>query len=545
MRSSSLSLTLSSLLVVCPLLASAQTPPVWRVVAGDSAQVVAPDLPAGTSRQLLNPMLADRGQDRIGFFISTPAALAGYWAWQGGRFQRWSQTASTGATGPGRSGQEANHQFLDLRTTWGEAATDGQRLLLARAGNPAQTENASFGLWRWNGSANIEIARGATDGVLGPGFGSNWVFPNSSSSVFSSAQAMAGGQAMIFAEVTSPSGADVQAVLRHVPGQGNRPCLRTLTSEAGLNPGLNAGDSFPYIVPGTRRFAVTPDARVFAMLAVSNSGRGLFELCDGAPRGFAAINETGVRGPDTGDIGAIFTDLERPHPTASGRVTFFARWRVPPGTTRTALFQQDAGRNRPLAYVEASGFYGPNWMNATWSSFEVGSLSVAGEWAAFRAGVSVAGGGSPFGLWRVRAGDRPQLLALIGLNGAPYEPEPGRTWRSFEAFAVLSDGRVVLDATTDAKQTRDLWLLAPGRPPQRLLSIGQTLTVPTSQGSVQATVSSYLLPGESTPETGDDGWVAADGQLLVSANTAALGRLLITTRLEQPDPNTLFRDGFE
>jgi hypothetical protein len=528
-----------------PLVATAQSSG-WSVVAGESAQVVAPDLPTGTFRDITDVIVGDTGAMQFGFRVSSPAALEGYWSQRGGQLTRYAQRSVAGATGPGRSGAEAGHVFLAINSGWGGAGADGQRAFLARAGDAAATLTASYGLWRWNGTANVEVARGSTDGGLGPGLGTNWVFPNSSG--FASARMQHGGGMVISADVTSPTNEDSQVVLRHVPGQGNLPCLRTGAIETALAPGLTAGDSFFTFSAGIGRLSLDTEGRIHARLAATGSREGIWQICDGAPRAIAVNDEIGERGPDVGIATAEFSSFSStpPQPAGGGDLMFFADWRVPPASGRTALFRHDGSANRGIAYNEPSGYFGPNWSTSTWRSFDTGSLSVARDYSAFVAGLDTPGGGDPVGLWRVRAGDRPELVALLGLTGEPYEPEPGRTWRSFDAVAVLSNGDIVLDASSNPNNTRDLWLLQQGQAPQRLLSIGQAINVPTPQGLVAAAVTGFDVPdGGAAYSNGSDSWIAADGTLLLPVNVANFGRVLVTRRLSVPNPDAVFGNGFE
>jgi hypothetical protein len=518
----------------------------WQVIAGENATVVAPNLPAGATRQLADVTVADLGGARFGLRLTSPSAQEGYWAQRQGQWTRYTQLNTTGALGPGRSGAEAGHVFLSIDTGGGDAAPDGRRVFFARASDPAVTLNATYGLWRWDGTANVEVARASTDGVLGPGLGAGWVFPNTSG--FADARMLDGGAVLLHAEVRSPTNASSRLLARHAPGAGQQPCMRTGATEAAFAPGLSAGDSFLNITAGLDRLGVTPGGRVYARLQASGSREGLWELCDGAPRAIAVNTEPGARGPDIGIATAIFSDFAfaTPQPSGDDGVVFFANWRDPPAGSRLGLFRHDGQFNRGIAYTEPSGFFGPNWLGATWRSFDTGSLSVSGPYAAFVAGLDTADNGDPTGLWRVRAGDRPELVALLGIVGAPYEPEPGRTWRSFDALAVMHNGDLVLEATTNPNATKDLWLLQAGRAPRRLLSIAQTIAVPTTQGTVNTTISSFdLLDGGATFAEGKDTWIARDGSLVVPVNVANLGRVYITTRLAVPDPDVNFANDFE
>jgi hypothetical protein len=517
----------------------------FQVIAGESSSVVTPDLPSNASRTLYDIEVGDAGGPQFGFRVQGAAVAEGYWVYGAGRLSRYAALATTALPGPGRGGAEATHVFLSLPGGGGSVAPDGQRSFAARAGDPAATLNATHGLWRWDGVRNVEFARASTDGVLGPGLGASWVFPNSGG--FGEARMLDGGRPVFVAEVLSPTSASSRIIARHVPGSGNLPCMRTGATEPMLSPGLTPGDSFAVVSLSLSRVGAARDGRIFARLPVSGSREGVFELCSGAPRAIAADNVAGLLGPDISGT-ANFTSFSSmaPQPSGPGSVMFFANWREPPQATRLGLFRHDGVANRGIAYTEPSGFYGPNWMGATWRTFDVDTLSVAGPTAAFVAGLDTADGGDPTGLFRVRAGERPELVALIGLVGAPYEPEPGRTWRSFDAIAVFENGDIVVDASTNPNSTRDLWLLRSGRAPRRLLSPGQALRVPTAQGGADTTISSYNLPsGGADPADGSDGWIGTDGTLFLPAQATGHGRVLITARAPTLPPGTLHRDGFE
>ncbi len=520
--------------------------PTWQVIAGENGQVVAADLPAGTARDITDVWVGDIGASLFGFRVTSPGAIAGYWARHNGRLSRYTQLATNGVMGPGRNGAEAAHVFLSIDNGWGGAAPDGQRNFLARAGDPAATLNASYGLWRWDGIRNIEVARGSTDSALGPGLGSNWVFDNAGD--FATARMLNSGAMLISAKIIGAGGSNSQVVARHVPGLGNLPCMRSGASDPALAPGLSSGETFLNFTNGIARMSVSTSGQINARLAISGAREGLWELCNGAPRAIALNGESGSRGPEVGAATAVFANFgfNAPQSSGAGGLVFFADWRVPPQGNRLGLFHHDGFANRGIAFTEASGYYGPNWINSSWRTFNTDSLAVAGGYAAFVASVDTPEGGTPTGLWRVRAGERPQLMALIGLNVVPYEPEPGRTWRSFNAVAVLSNGYVVIEANTDPGNTKDIWLLRSGLAPQRLLSVGQVIAVPTSQGPASGSISSFdVFDGGANYSSGTDTWIAADGTLYVAANTANLGRLLISTKLAVPNPDVVFAGGFE
>jgi len=220
--------------------AIAQTVP-WRVVAAESSGVVVAGLPAA-GRYIYDVSVGDVGSGLVGLRVSSPDSSAGYWARQQGTFKRYTQVGVTGAYGPGRSGAEATHVFSSVTSGGSGAGADGQRAFLARAGAPGAPEGATWGLWRWNTAQNVEVARVLTDGALGPGLGAGWVFPNASD--FTSGRMMNGGRVLLDADVTSPTGASSHLIAKHVPGQGNQPCMRAGATDPLLAPGLSAGDSF-------------------------------------------------------------------------------------------------------------------------------------------------------------------------------------------------------------------------------------------------------------------------------------------------------------
>ena len=544
MSKSSLYLRLAAALALGATAAVQAQAPTLQVIAGESSNVVTPDIPPGASRTLNDYAIGDVGGPLFGFRIQGAASVEGYWARTGTVVQRYAAIGTSAAPGPGRSGGEANHQFLSLPNGGGSIAPDGQRSFAARAGDPAATLNATHGLWRWDGVRNVEYARGSTDGILGPGLGAGWVFPKSVG--FGDARMLEGGRTVFIAEVTNAFNGPARVIGKHTPASGTLACIHTGSTEPSLSPGLVAGDSFSNAALTFNRVSAARDGRIVARLPSSGSREGIYELCDGAPRALAADNEAGLLGPEIGLAGSIFTGFSSMAPQPSGNgVTFFANWRVPPGATRVGLFRHDGNVNRGVAYAEASGFFGPNWGSATWRNFDVDSLSVAGDMAAFEAGLDT-GGGDPVGLFRVRAGERPELVALIGVVGDPYEPEAGRTWRSFDAIAVFDNGDIVVDATTNPDATRDLWLLRRGQDPRRLISPGHPVRVPTPLGIVDATISSYNIPdGGVRTADGSDSWIGIDGTLFFSAQVSGSGRVLVTTRAPTFPPFTVHRDGFD
>jgi hypothetical protein len=70
--------------------------------------------------------------------------------------------------------------------------------------------------------------------------------------------------------------------------------------------------------------------------------------------------------------------------------------------------------------------------------------------------------------------------------------------------------------------------------------------VPTEQGPVQTAVSSFdLTDGGARFSDGTDAWIGADGSMFIALNSTNMGRLHISQKLDIPDPDRVFRSGFE
>ncbi|HEY0178530.1 MAG TPA: hypothetical protein VGC30_02730, partial [Dokdonella sp.] len=303
----------------------------WQVVAAESSQIATPNLPQGVSRDFTDVRLGDVGAGLVGFRVSSPSASRGYWARSAqGVLQPYVQLDVAGALGPGRSGAESGDVFHDYESGWGSAGADGMRYFVGQAGAPgASSSGLSYGLWQWDGTRNVELARTLTDGPLGPNLGAGWVFPNSSSFVQGHLPTSAGTE-LFSARTTSPSGASGTATFKNVRGQGNQACLIVGSTDPQYSPGLGSGtfQSSPWAV------ATTPDGRYVGRFATSNGREGLWEICDGSPRPLVVDEETGARGPDIGIATAYFTSFYgNPLPGANGTLYFVASLRADSGST--------------------------------------------------------------------------------------------------------------------------------------------------------------------------------------------------------------------
>lgn len=517
----------------------AQTVP-WRAVIGNNSSVVVPGLPS-TTRSYGDVLLSDAGAGRVGVRMIS-SSLFGYWAYRQGTWAQYMKNGVTGALGPGRTGSESAHVFIDFNSGFGAAGFDGQRVFVAKAGDPNDTVNATWGVWRWDQQKNVEIARVLTDGARGPGMGADWAYASGTSFA---ARAMNGGRVIVNADVTSPTNQTNRLLMQSVPGQGNQPCMLRGSTSRDLAPNLVAGDYFD-TTWSIDSLAVTPASRVYGSFSAS-SGYGIWEVCNGAPRARAASGRTDMLGPDIGIATATFTSsFTTPRPGDEGNVYFFANYRPTSGdSSRAGLFWNDGATNRPLAINDAAGTYGPHWLDATWTSFNTGSLMSAGPWSAFTASTRTGDGGTQQGLWRVTAGGSPELVALLDLLGT-YGPESGRSWRSFYATAILSNGDIIVAAYTNPNNEYALWLLKRGQAPRRILAGGQSVSIPTASGVVADTVSTFSLDdsGPATYGGGSDSWVGADGTVLVQVTAATYGSVRVMAIPSNP-VDLIFRNGFE
>ena len=533
-----LPLLIAALVAASP--ASAQTV-AWQVVAGNSAVLAVPGFPAG-SRSYSDVYLADRGAGLIGIRMNSPTASEGYWARRQGSWVRHTAIGATGGTlGPGRLGGEAAHAFLSVDSGGTDAGADGQRVFVARAGDPANTVNATRGVWRWDTNQNIEVARVLTDGALGPGLGANTVFTNNSN--FADVRMGNAGRVLINADVTLATTGERRVLAKHVPGQGNVACMLRGSTNPAVAPGLQAGDTFDASWT-LASIALTPGGRAYGAFSASNSRSGIWEVCNGAPRAVVADGVPGALGPEIGLATASFVSgsFGTPRPAAENRFYFSARYRTAVGQTSAGgLFWHDGAANRPLAMNDGAGVYGPHWEGSTWSDLYEASLVGAGDFAAFEGAVRTPDATTVSGLWRVQAGGSPQPVAIIGATGA-YAPEANRTWASFYAKAQLANGDILLHARTNPNSEVALWLLQPGAAPRRVLADGQVVTVPTSGGNAQDTVQSFSIDsGNVLAGGGTDSWVGADGSVLVYASLATHGGV----RLLANPLDRLFRNGFD
>ncbi len=527
-----------------PSLALAQDVP-WKVVLSTDARVTVPGLPAG-SRSFSDEQIGHVGAGTIGARLTGPSNAIGYWTLKQGTWTQFTKTGVSGATfGPGRTGSEAGHVFASVLSGGTSIGIDRQRAFIASAGVPNDSNTTTWGVWRWDTANNVELVRGLVEGAKGPnlGFlGSGWVYQNSYST-FANTASMNAGQVLINGYVTSPSGQSRQYLAKSVPGQPVTPCALRNATDSSLAPGLAAGDYFD-TTWSFSSLSVTPQGHVYGALSTNQGRVGIWKLCEGAPQALVVNNETGARGPDIGIATATFVNFGSANPGNDDDFNFFAAFRQSPGaTSQLGLFWHDGTTNRPLAFNDAGNVYGPHWNDATWSSFNNYSLSTAGEWSAFQGAARASDGGTPSGLWRVHSGGSPELVALIGL--VQYGPEPNRTWDAFFGNSVLANGDIIVEARTQPGSEYAVWLLKKDGTKQRILKLGQAISVPTANGVIQTSVFSYQVPsGAASYSRGTDSWIGADGSIVLRVGLNSYGTALITALPSNP-VDKVYANGFD
>ncbi|MEO8673089.1 MAG: hypothetical protein ABI411_17360 [Tahibacter sp.] len=540
-------------LLIIPMRGRAIGDVAWEVLAAENPNLYTPPLTGAARRTFSHPGVNDSDGGQVGFNVISPADGSGFWTRQAQGLIRYAQLDTSGTSGPGRSGAESAHVFRNLNSAQRDSGGGGQRVFVARAGDPSlPVDAASYGVWRWDLVHNVEVARTGTDATLGPGLGAGWTFPSVAN--FTQVRSIQGGRVLLDAKVNGPGGIARNLIARHVPGLGNRPCLLSLSTDPGLAPGLSAGDSFATNFGDPYKPAVDAQGRVFGSFYASGSRVGIWEVCNGAPIARAVDDETGARGPGVANTAAVFSSFDaRVVPSGNGFLYFFAlaRESIAGGSaTITGLFRNDGTHNEAIALLGVSGAFSPNWQGSTFSQFSDNTLDAAGSYATFGASVQTAGGGAT-GLWRSAPGGL-QPAAILNLEGA-YGPEPGSTWKSFRERSILANGDIVMAAETLPANELAVWLLQIGAAPRRILRPGQNLTLPTVSGPVIAAVSSIALPGEADgitidtarPASGRDAWIASDGTVLLQVNMGSTyGSVLISARPTNPD-DVIFRDGFD
>lgn len=467
--------------------------------------------------------------------------------YRNGALSAFARLASTGALGPNRAAAEAGHVFLDFYAT--QDVRQQQVVFLAKAGAPGSALAAQpFAVWRNRDGQNLEIARTGVDNALGPNLGAGWRFGSTGSSVFQFNQTLA-GDILISTQVLTPADAVRGALILHRPGLGNTPCL-VAEQTGALGPNL-ADTSATF--GGSSYTATAGAARVLVNATAfgASTREGIWQVCDGPPRALALSRETGVLGPGTGSGGVFDTVRTVPRPLGAGFV-FGASYRATAqASLANGLFVHNGSSNRLIAAEGVSGALGPNQANAVFEDLNLASYATAGETLVFRASMRKADSSSRIGLWRLRPGGVPEAIAIQGETGGVAPPVG--TFSLIQAWTVYPNGDVLAQCTV-SNGPSGLYRFVPGRPAQLVLSVGQSVSVPTPQGVASATVLGYsLVPdslgsaGPSSHSAGFDSWAAADGSILLrlQLGTSTNNNIRALALMRISDQDLLLRDGFE
>lgn len=502
------------------------TDPQWRVVAANSgANVVLPSLLPGTGNFDITRVSLSDGDGALGFARQHSSEPHNLWTERNGTLAPFMNLSATGVLGPGRTGGETGHVFKYI---WykHDGGIGAHRVFAARAGEPTQpTDAATYGIWQWNGQRNTEIARLNIAGNLAPGFGTDIQFTSfgsTGSTTYPNSQALADGRALIEATVTG----GLKAVVLHTPGQGNQGCLLENSTHPAWSPDVSADTYFYNGGLATIQAAIpAPDGAIYLASAyrvgTAASQRGIFRICDGAPRSIARSGVQGAFGPGMSDTSATFTEFERVRPGNPGELFFWAKGSAAGGSFIGGFHHAD-GLNRPLWLNGTDGAYGPGYTSYTFDQASPPTLYAAGHYAVLNTTIRpVAGSSSIRGLWRLRPGQSPEPVAIVGDTGN-YAPAAGRAWRSFAHTTILDIGDILTVAEVSNPIATGVWRLRPGAAPEQVLAIGDPVSVPTAAGVVQRAVTSVSASSfdDLTPLV--DSWSSRQGDVLVRANVQGI-----------------------
>lgn len=531
----------------------------WRVALSyGSAGVVIPLLPPAVNQHSTsNPRLADSGTSSLGFELDQDNGPSGLWSERGnGQLLPFAQNEVTGATGPGRSGTEGSHVFRAVHAPM-DSIGAGYRVFGGEANDPAAPANdATSGLWQFNGSRNVEIARLGTDGVLGPGIGAGWTFSGfnhiSNVSGFANANSLKGGRAVMNARVRYLDNVSDSALVQYVPSVGNVPCMVEGSTNPAWSPGIAGIGAFS----GMRQdLSISPHGELYggaSTTATLNQRTGIWRFCDGAPRAQALTEDTGSLGPGLSTTTAYFTDIyARAAPGTAGSLYFTAAGRmssVNGSPTFLGLFLRRAGVNRPILLRNVEGALGPGVAGHVFStSIAPYDVKAGGRFAVLRTTIAASGSSSPTtsGLWRISPETGAVPVALAG-DSANFAPAPGRSWTGFSDQAIFDNGDIVVLAQVSNPNETSLWRLRVGAAPLRLLGPGDSVAVPFASGTVMRSVTSIFTTAITNLSTnaGTDAWTSADGSVILPVYLQGLVNT-VTLRARATSTDLIFTDGLE
>lgn len=556
---------LMSLIAFCPVANAIQ----WQVVlsAGNPALSQSP-LPA--TRAYIRAGLGNAAGALLGFQLAPSAGdlATGNWFEHDSIFTEYAASNTGGSLGPGRGGAQSADVFRQL--FYGDSAGSSTRAFGAKAGDPGTSiSNATTGIWLWNGTGNVEIARIGVDDILGPGLGSGIVYKslhNTDSQDDVDVRMLPQGRVLFAGNIGSTNGNGQNSLSVYAPGQGNRPCMLQASTDANYGPGIMA--KFSGLGANV---TVSPQGDVYDLANVSATDQsppgfhgavGIWQFCDGAPRVAVLTGTTTEYGPDLADAGATFggelTGLQAQiAPGQSGSFYFTSGGRYSDSTTFLGLFQHDevSGHNLPILLEGEQGTLGPHIEGFVFHANTVPyHVLAAGRYAVLETTIVPAGASSPLtrGLWRISADDSALPVAIAGNTGV-YAPASGRTWTgNFYKSAVFDNGDIVTLAETqnsaNAGKTISWWRLGIAAAPVEILKVGDLVQVPSAGGMVDEPVTAIHASVSLSPPTsaGRDTWYSANGTILVDGATVQGHEnqtLLIRGVAARTDE--IFEDGFE
>ena len=331
------------------------------IISDQNANIAFPNLPASYTIASGSAAISDVGSADMAVFLTSAAAGNGHWAQVEGSWRQFAAINTSNAAGPGRTGAESGHVFFEWDGV-SDSAGSNIRTFIGRAGSPLQPSSvATWGVYAFNGLANVEVARGGNVGALGPNLATGWQF-NTSGNPFGRIIPQANGRVVISAQVDSPNNAFIPAVVLHVPGFGNRGCA-AIGLTGSLAPGV--GLTFNEL----RWVVAASDGPVYVRGTQVNgsfvTAEGIWAICEGAPSVKALAKVTGVRGPGLAASTAIFNVMQNLITTAGGDSFYFgASGQETAGAGAVpfdGIFRHDGTANAPVALrsVQVAGPQSP------------------------------------------------------------------------------------------------------------------------------------------------------------------------------------------
>jgi hypothetical protein len=542
-------------LAISPLLLPAHAADLrFSVVLNTPVANLAPsNLPAVYTISSNSPSIADQGNADLGFFLTSAGAASGHWSDMAGVVRQFGAINVADATGPGRTGTEAGHVFFE----W-DGASDGTgntRSFIARAGSPLQPATvATWGVYQFNGTSNIEIARVGNVGALGPNLGLGWLF-NTSGNPFNRVLPMTGGRVVISAQVDNAVNAFLPGIVMHVPGTGNVGCAAAnLTGP--LAPGATLTfNELRWTVASTAGQVYTRGTQINPSFVTAE---GIWRICNGSPAVKALSKVTGAQGPGLAVTTGIFTQMQNKIAPAAGDTLYFgASGQETAGSGAVpfdGIFFHNGAANAPVALRSVQGPLGPKYPGFVFSQFSEINLQAAGPFALLRTFVNgvVTTSDSREGLWRVSPGGSAEPIALAATDGA-LAPSSTRRWGAFFNQAIVENGDVLVIANTTlaagGDQRRGVWRLRPNRAPESVMAIGDRVTLNTATGPQLVAITEVVsvVPGFGLTQaySSEDSWASSDGTVLVEVNLSGYGSSAFFVRGQATNADVMFADGFE